>query len=178
LATEPDGDSVEVGLIGNEGFVGLPIIFGLKTSGVRVVAQAEGTAYRVDASTLLQVLPHCQQLQKQLQHFSIVFAMQTTQIAACDILHGVVQRLARRLLMTHDRIVDQELPLTQEFLGQMLGCRRASVTVAAGVLQKAGMISYFRGSIKILNRSLLEETACRCYEHIEKQKRKWDDEMA
>jgi hypothetical protein len=79
--------------------------------------------------------------------------------------------------MTHDRILDKELPLTQEFLGHMLGCRRASVTVSAGVLQRAGMIAYSRGSIRILNRKLLEETACQCYTLIEQQKQKWQAEI-
>jgi CRP-like cAMP-binding protein len=177
LTTEPGGESIEVGLIGKDGFVGVPVVFGFKSSGVRVVTQAVGTAYRLDVSALRGILSQCPQLQEQLQRFSIFLAMQTAQIAACDILHDVVQRLARRLLMTHDRIIDKELPLTQEFLGHMLGCRRASVTVSAGILQKAGMIAYSRGSIRILNRKLLEETACQCYMLIEQQKKKWQAEI-
>ena len=173
LTTQPDGKSVEVGLVGNEGFVGAPVIFGFKSSGLRVVTQGDGTAYRVDAGVLIRILPQCPDLQRQLQQFSMILGMQSTQLAACNRLHDVVERLARWLLMSHDRIGSKTLPLTQEFLGQMLGCRRASVTVAAKVLQKAGMIAYSRGHVSILNRPKLEETACSCYRIIEQQKTKW-----
>jgi len=178
LTTQPDGKSVEVGLIGNEGFVGLPIIFGFKSSGLRVVTQADATAYRVDAAALLAILPQCHQLRERLQRFSMLLGMQSTQLAACNRLHDVVERLARWLLMSHDRIGGKTLPLTQEFLGQMLGCRRASVTVAANALQKAAMIAYSRGSVSILNRHKLEGAACNCYSVIEQQKKKWMAEIA
>jgi len=178
LTTQPDGKSVEVGLIGNEGFVGLPIIFGFKSSGLRVVTQADATAYRVDATALLAILPQCHQLREQLQRFSMLLGMQSTQLAACNRLHDVVERLARWLLMSHDRIGGKTLPLTQEFLGQMLGCRRASVTVAANALQKAGMIAYSRGSVSILNRHKLEGAACNCYSVIEQQRKKWMAEVS
>jgi len=95
LTTEPNGKTVEVGLIGKEGFVGLPIIFGFKTSGLRVVTQADATAYRVDVATLLKILPDCPELEKQLQRFSMILGMMSTQLAACNRLHGVVERLAR-----------------------------------------------------------------------------------
>ena len=176
LTTQPNGKTVEVGLIGKEGFVGLPVIFGFKTSGLRVITQGEGTAYRVDVDTLLRVLPHCPELEKRLQRFSMMLGMQSTQLAACNRLHDVVERLARWLLMSHDRIGGSILPLTQEFLAQMLGSRRASVTVAAGVLQKAGMIEYSRGSVGILSRPKLEAAACACYQVIERQKQKWQSE--
>ncbi len=178
LTTQPDGKSVEVGLIGREGFVGLPVIFGFKTSGLRVVTQGDGSAYRIDVSTLLRCLPKCPQLQLELQRFSLILGMQSTQVAACNRLHDVVERLARWLLMSQDRIGSKSLPLTQEFLAQMLGTRRASVTVAAGVLQKAGMIEYSRGSVSILSRSQLEDAACNCYKVIEQQKRKWQGETS
>lgn len=178
LTTQPDGKTVEVGLIGREGFVGLPVIFGFKTSGLRVVTQADGSAYRVAVPALLSILPQCAELQKHLQRFSMLLAMQSTQIAACNRLHEVVERLARWLLMSQDRIGGANLPLTQEFLAQMLGTRRASVTVAASVLQKAGMILYSRGNVNIMNRRKLEQTACNCYQVIEQQKKKWQDEVA
>jgi CRP-like cAMP-binding protein len=177
LTTQPDGKTVEVGLIGKEGFVGFPVIFGFKTSGLRVITQGDGTAYRVDVDTLLRILPHCPELEKHLQRFSMMLGMQSTQLAACNRLHDVVERLARWLLMSHDRIGGRILPLTQEFLSQMLGTRRASVTVAAGVLQKAGLIEYSRGSVGILNRPKLEDAACACYEVIERQKLKWQAEV-
>jgi hypothetical protein len=85
---QPDGKTVEVGLIGREGFVGVPIIFGFKTSGLRVVTQADATGYRVDVPTLLRILPQCQELHKQLQRFSLILGMQSTQVAACNRLHG------------------------------------------------------------------------------------------
>lgn len=177
LTTQPNGKTVEVGLIGKEGFVGLPVIFGFKTSGLRVITQGDGTAYRVDVDTLLRVLPHCPELEKRLQRFSLMLGMQSTQLAACNRLHDVVERLARWLLMSHDRIGGSTLPLTQEFLAQMLGSRRASVTVAAGVLQKAGMIKYSRGSVGILSRPKLEQAACACYQVIERQNLKWQAEV-
>jgi len=176
LTTQPDGKTVEVGLIGKEGFVGLPVIFGFKSSGLRVVSQAEGTGYRIDVDTLLRILPECPQLEKQLQRFSMILGMQSTQLAACNRLHDVVERLARWLLMSQDRLGGATLPLTQEFLSQMLGTRRASVTVAAGTLQKQGWIRYSRGSVTILDRTQLESAACDCYQVIERQKAKWYSE--
>jgi CRP-like cAMP-binding protein len=177
LTTQPDGKSVEVGLIGNEGFVGVPVIFGFKTSGLRVVTQGDGTGYRVDVASLLNTLPDCPELQGALQRFAMFLGMQSTQLAACNRLHNVVERLARWLVMSHDRVGSNMLPLTQEFLGQMLGTRRASVTVAAGILQKAGMIEYSRGSVGILDRQKLQTAACDCYLAIEKQRKKWEGEV-
>jgi CRP-like cAMP-binding protein len=176
LTVQPDGKSVEVGLIGKEGFVGLPIIFGFKTSGLRVVTQGDGTGYRLDVEFLLRILPQCPELLKLLQRFSLILAMQSTQLAACNRIHEVEERLARWLLMSQDRIGGRHLPLTQEFLGQMLGTRRASVSEAASSLQKAGMISYTRGNVTVLSRNKLEKTACDCYEMIQEQKRRWQAE--
>ena len=102
--------------------------------------------------------------------------MQTTQIAACNRLHEVEERLARWILMTQDRIQLDHLPLTQEFLASMLGLRRASVTLSAGILQKAGLISYSRGSVTILDRQKLEAAACDCYAIVQRQLTDWDAE--
>ena len=176
LTVQPDGKSVEVGLIGREGFVGVPIVFGFSTSGLRIVTQADATAYRIEAQTLRRILPQCRELEKQLLQFSMLLGMQSTQIAACNRLHNVEERLARWLLMSHDRIGGRTLPLTQEFLGQMLGARRASVSVAAGALQKAGMIRYTRGNVTILDRAKLERMACDCYEIIQQQRSRWSAE--
>jgi len=176
LTVQPDGRSVEVGLIGKEGFVGLPIIFGFKTSPLRVITQADGTAYRVDVPTLKKLLPTCPQLEKQLQRFSMILAMQSTQLAACNRLHDVEERLARWLMMSNDRIGSETMPLTQEFLGQMLGARRASVSVAAATLQKAGMIAYTRGNVTILDKRQLMDAACDCYEIIRKLQTGWQKE--
>jgi CRP-like cAMP-binding protein len=178
LTVLPDGKSVEVGLIGKEGFVGLPVIFGFKTSALRINTQADGSAYRVDVPTLRKLLPACPELERQLQRFSMVQAMQSTQIAACNRLHDVEERLARWLMMSHDRIGGETMPLTQEFLGQMLGTRRSSVSVAASILQKAGMITYTRGNVTILDKPKLAEAACDCYEIIQQQKNSWQAETA
>ncbi len=173
LTVQPDGESVEVGLIGKEGFVGLPIIFGFKTSALRIITQGDGTAYRVDVAILRSLLPHCPTLEHELQRYSMILGIQSTQLAACNRLHDVEERLARWLLMSHDRIGGETLPLTQEFLSQMLGTRRSTVSVAASVLQRAGMISYTRGNVTIVNKTKLEEAACDCYEIIQQQKNRW-----
>jgi CRP-like cAMP-binding protein len=173
LTVMPDGKSVEVGLIGNEGFVGSAIAFDFKTSPLRVVVQADATAYRVDVPTLRKLLPECPVLEKRIQRFAMTLAMQSTQLAACNRLHDVEERLARWLLMSHDRIGGETMPLTQEFLGQMLGTRRSSVSVAASILQKAGMITYTRGNVTIVDEPKLAEAACDCYQIIQDQKNTW-----
>jgi CRP-like cAMP-binding protein len=177
LTVQPDGESVEVGLIGKEGFVGLPVIFGFKTSALRIITQGDGTAYRVDVGILRDLLPNCPALEQQLQRYSMILGIQSAQLAACNRLHDVEERLARWLLMSHDRIGGKTLPLTQEFLAQMLGTRRSTVSVAAGILQKAGMISYTRGNVTILNKPKLEDAACDCYEIICQQKNRWQSEI-
>lgn len=104
--------------------------------------------------------------------------MQAMQVAACNRLHEVPERLARWLLMSQDRIGGDRVPLTQEFLAHMLGTRRASVTVGAGILQKAGLITYTRGAVTILNRRNLEDAACECYQVITRQSRNWRNESS
>jgi len=176
LSMFADGKSVEVGLVGKEGFIGLPLVAGFRTSPTRSIAQIDGTAFRVDGQALVAILPECPKLERSLQQFSQISAMQITQIAACNRLHEVHERLARWLLMCADRVDSNSLPLTQEFLAQMLGTRRSSVTVAAGILQKAGMISSGRGDVKILNRKKLEQTACECYGIMEQQLKEWQSD--
>jgi CRP-like cAMP-binding protein len=173
LTVQPDGESVEVGLIGKEGFVGLPVIFGFKTSALRMITQGDGTAYRIDVATLRSLLPQCPSLERELQRYSMILALQSTQLAACNRLHDVEERLARWLLMSQERISGKTLPLTQEFLAQMLGTRRSTVSVAPSVLQRAGMISYTRGNVTILNRSKLEAASCDCYQIIRQQRNRW-----
>jgi CRP-like cAMP-binding protein len=178
LAVQPDGKTVEVGLIGREGFVGLPLLVGYNSSPTRVMVQGDGTAYRCDAATLKQLTQDYPVLEKRLHQFAHQLAMQTTQIAACNRLHEVEERLARWILMSQDRMLADRLPLTQEFLGQMLGTRRSSVTVAAGALQRAGLISYTRGSVTILSRQKLERTACDCYGIVQRQLKNWEAETS
>lgn len=161
------GKSVEVGLSGKEGFVGLPLIADFKTSPSRVVMQVGGTAFRVSQQDLRNRLRDCPKLEKSLQRYSQEMSMQSTQVAACNRLHEVEERLARWLLMSQDRLGGDSVPLTQEFLAHMLGTRRASVTVAAGILQKAGLITYNRrGEMKIKDRGSLEDASCECYAAI------------
>src|SRR5438067_306366 len=160
LSVMPDGKSVEVGLMGKEGFSAVPLIAGFRTSPTRTVVQAEGTAFRVDAGAFREMLRQCSQMERRLQRFSQTMGIQATQIATCNRLHEVNERLARWLLMTQDRVGSNTLPLTQEFIAQMLGTRRSSVTVAAGILQRAGLIAYSRGSVTGLNRGSLKEAAC------------------
>jgi len=176
LTVLSDGKSVEVGLVGKEGFVGLPLVVGLTTSETRAVTQIAGTAYRVSAPDLSKLLRTCPQLEKKLNRYSQAFALQATQVAACNRLHEVEERLARWLLMSQDRIGGNQVPLTQEFLAHMLGTRRASVTVAAGILQKAGLITYTRGAVTIMHRGNLEDASCECYEILVNQSRNWKNE--
>ena len=173
LTVMPDGKTVEVGLIGKEGFTGTPLLAGFHTTFTRTVVQAEGTAYRIDTASLRAALRQCPTLERNVQRFAQLATMQVTQIATCNRLHEIDERLARWLLMTHDRVETDELPLTQDFLGQMLGSRRSSVSVSAGILQKAGFISYHRGRVTIIDRPGLEEAACDCYAVIQKQTKEW-----
>jgi len=125
---------------------------------------------------MVQALGKCPDLARRLNRYAQELAMQATQVAACNRLHDVEARLARWLLMSQDRVGGNIVPLTQEFLSHMLGTRRASVTVAAGVLQKAGLIKYARGSVTILQRSRLEDAACECYRIITRQAENWRNE--
>ena len=173
LSVFPDGKSVEVGLIGKEGFVGLPLIAGFRRAATRAVVQIEATAFRIDAENLTEMLRKFPRLERQMQQFSQILAMEVTLVAACNGLHEVEERLARWLLMCADRVGNGSLLLTQELLAQMLGTRRASVTVAAGMLQKAGLIAYTRGNVSIVNRPELEQAACECYRLMQRQLKMW-----
>ncbi len=173
---QPDGKSVEVGLMGKGGFAGLPVVDGFRTSPNRVVAQAEGTAYRMEAESLQQLLPQCPVLARELHRFSQRLTMQAMQIAACNRLHEVDERLARWLLMSQDLLGSNELPLTQELLGQMLGTRRSSISLAAGLLHKGAVITYTRGNVTILDKARLQAAACECYSAIQHQLRNWEVE--
>jgi len=171
-----DGKSVEVGLAGWEGFVGLPATAGYRTSASRVVAQAEGNAFRISASDMRKVVRACPQLTVALTRYTQEATMEVTQIAACNRLHEVDQRLSRWLLMSQDRIRLRALPLTQEFLSQMLGTRRASVSVASTILKKKGLIESGRGYVSVLDRKALEEASCECYGVIRRQLESWRKE--
>jgi CRP-like cAMP-binding protein len=178
LTVMAGGKSVEVGLTGEEGFVGLPLVAGFKSSSTRVIIQIDGSAFRINAKDLVRLLRECPVLERSLQQCSQSMALQSTQVAACNRLHDVNQRLARWLLMSQDRVGGDVVGLTQEFLAHMLGTRRASVTVAAGVLQKAGLIAYTRGEVAIRDRAGLESATCECYDSINRQSKLWQNESA
>jgi CRP-like cAMP-binding protein len=172
-----DGKTVEVGLAGWEGFVGMPLVAGFRSSASRVVTQAAGSVFRINADDMRKALASCPQLARSLHRYAQEATMEVTQIAACNRLHEIEERLARWLLMSQDRIQKDALPLTQEFLAQMLGTRRASVSIAAGILHRAGLIHYTRGQVTILNREELESAACECYGIIKKQLATWQKEF-
>ncbi len=176
LSVMDDGKSVEVGLMGKEGFTAIPLLVGFHTSPTRAVVQIEGTGLRIGAQELAKVLSQSPVLEKRLQQYGQTFAIQGTQVAACNRRHEVDERLARWLLMSQDRIGSDVVPLTHEFLAHMLGTRRSSVTVAAGLLSRAGLITYNRGQVKIENRARLEDAACECYELIQRHTENWKKE--
>jgi CRP-like cAMP-binding protein len=158
-----DGGTVEVGLAGAEGFLGHPLLLGRRQAAQRSFAQVSGAALRLEADVFLALCREHPALHTRLLHYTDAMFSQTCQFAACNRLHEAEERLARWLLMVQDRLASDELPLTHEFLGMMLGTRRSTVTVSAGVLQRAGMIDYARGHIRIRDRALLEGAACECY---------------
>jgi CRP-like cAMP-binding protein len=172
-----DGKMAEVGLTGKEGFVGLPLLAGFSTSPTRVVMQIAGRGHRIRSADLLEMTRTQPLLDKFLQRYLQELNVQTTQVAICNLMHEVDERLARWLLMCQDRIGTGEILLTQEFLSQILGTRRASVTVAAGILQKARIISYSRGKVKIAERRRLEQSACECYGKVVRLTREWRKEQ-
>jgi CRP-like cAMP-binding protein len=129
--------------------------------------QIAGSGLRVKSKLLDQTLKDCPELRLILSRFVLIQGLQIAQIAACNRLHEIEQRLARWLLMCQDRVDSDLLPVTHEFLAQMLGTGRPSVSLAAGILQRAGMIENLRGTVKILNRAELEESACECYRAIQ-----------
>ena len=164
LLTVVDGRlALEVGLIGHEGMVGIPIALGVADTSVRALVQGGGTAMRMTAARLKAALPRIAALRRELLGYINVLMAQVSQTAACNRFHVVEARLARWLLMTRDRVNSGQFRLTQEFLARMLGVRRVGVTLAAGELQRRGLISYYRGNIRILDDCGLEDASCRCY---------------
>ena len=158
-----EGKSVEAGLIGNEGAAGMPAVLGLSRSPLREIVQIAGSGFRVRVGTLKGILRSTPQLQVILSRFAVGLAMQVAQTAACNRLHNVEQRLARWLLIAHDRVDSGNIPITHDFLATMLGTDRPSVTLAAGILQRRQIIGYTRGAVRILNRNRLEQFACECH---------------
>jgi CRP-like cAMP-binding protein len=161
------GRTVEAGIVGNEGLVGLPALVRLNRSPLREVVQIAGDGLRCTAAKAQEILPSCPRFLRAVERYAVILGLQMAQTAGCNRLHDVEQRLARWLLMAQDRVSSAVLPITHDFLATMLGTDRPSVSLAAGVLQKKQIIEYSRGSVKILNRSELEKSACECYRVIQ-----------
>ena len=159
-----DGRQVESGTIGNEGLVGVSVLLGLDRSTHRVMCQVKSESLRLAVSPFMDVVKRSPQLYALLLRYVAVSLRCTAQIVACNALHPVPERLCRWLLMIHDRVSTDTFFITQEFLAEMLGVRRQTVTVIAGTLQTAGFISYRRGTMRIIKREALEEASCECYE--------------
>jgi CRP-like cAMP-binding protein len=168
VITTAEGAGAEVGTIGNEGLVGLPILLGDRDAPSSVYVQVPGTALKMDAKIFHGELERSPTMNQIMLRYAHAFFNQVAQSAACAHLHKVEQRCCRWLLMTRDRMPSDDFLLTHEFLGMMLGVRRTTVTDVMGALQKAGLIRYRRGHVTILDRQALQQRACECYE-ISKQ---------
>src|SRR6202047_2729055 len=158
-----DGRTVEVGVVGNEGYVGAGLAVGLSRSSVREIVQIAGDGFRMMGNALERILQSAPQLQMILSRHSGLQGMQVAQTAACNRLHDIQQRLSRWLLMTQDRVNLGILPITHDFIAMMMGTDRSSVSVAAGILQEKGIIEYVRGAVRVVNRRKLQSAACECY---------------
>ncbi len=157
------GQTVEAGTIGCEGLVGLPAFLGSRKSLYRVLTQIAGEALRAPVDAFKEELRRGEALSRVLRRYTAAFMGMLAQTAACNRLHSLEERMCRWLLTTRDHVGSDGFPLTQDFLGQMLGVRRPSVSLAGAALQNAGLIKYSRGQIAIVNRAGLEAAACECY---------------
>jgi CRP-like cAMP-binding protein len=162
ISTET-GDLIEAGMVGSEGAAGLQSVFGPRTAFTSAVVQISGTFYTIAADVLREAVHRSEEAQGLCIHYTELLWTEAQQLAVCNAAHEAARRLARWLLQCADRIGSLQVPLTQEFLGEMLGIRRTSVTLLAQELQARGIIRYSRGKIVIINRIALEACACECY---------------
>ena len=169
LAAVEDRATLEVGLVGREGMVGLPVFMEVKTSSNRAVVQGAGSALKMKAKAFRKECNDGGSLPRLLRRYTHSLLTQISQTAVCNRFHPIDARLARWLLMTRDRMGADEFQLTQEFLSNMLGVRREGVNKAAGTLQQQDLISYSRGALTILNGAGLEAIACKCYRIIKEE---------
>src|SRR3954454_4820768 len=161
-----DGSEAETTLTGVEGMVGLPVALGVDFGLSKAICQVPGEAWRLPACAFREALERGRSLDALFKRYAAVVLRQTAQVVACNALHPVPERLCRWLLMSHDRVGRHEFPMTHEFIGEMLGVRRQTVTVMAGSLQGAGLITLRRGIIRVVDRCRLEDAACECYGFI------------
>ncbi len=161
--TMANGDAAEVGTIGNEGIVGLPVLFGDRQASTSVYIQVPGVGLRMSATAFERELAQSVSMRKVMLQYAHAFFNQVAQSAACNQYHSLRQRCCRWLLMTHDRMTSDQFLLTQEFLAMMLGVQRSGVSAAAGALQRTGIIRYNRGNVTIVDRASLERQSCECY---------------
>jgi CRP-like cAMP-binding protein len=163
------GFTLEVGIIGNEGMVGTPFFLGAERSPTMAIAQIPGEALRIEANVFQKEMRRDGMLHGLVQRYTQSMINQISQSIVCNHRHSVMKRMCRWLLMSHNRVGADDFLLTHEFLAQMLGVRRPTVTAVAGTLQKAGLITYHRGRITVLDRKGLEAASCECYEVIAKE---------
>jgi CRP-like cAMP-binding protein len=161
-----EGGTIEIATVGNEGMVGLPAYLGNGSSAMEVMVQISGDAARMSTRTFRQEIRAIASLRDVIRRYTQARMTQLGQSAACNRVHSIVERCSRWLLASHDRVPGDRFHLTQEFLAEMLGVRRATVTQVAGALKRRGLIDYRRGMIRILDRKGLEKTACECYRLI------------
>jgi len=169
LLSLEDGDAAEVGLIGAEGMVGLPLLFGTDQGVTEAMVQSAGIALAMDADSFRRELGEHDAFGDLLLRYAAAFGTQVTMTAACNVRHLLEERLARWLLMSHDRAGGNEFPMTHEFLSTMLGVRRSGVTTAAGALQRAGLIHYEQSRIRVVDRPGLEAAACECHRAVRQE---------
>ena len=169
LAAVENGNTVEAGVIGPEGLAGVAVVLGANSTPNQGLAQSDVQASRIAAKDLIEEFRQNGKLNQMLLRFVQSMFTQVAQTAACNRLHTLDQRLARWLLMTHDRIGESTLQLTQEFLSRMLGVRRAGVSVAANSLRQQGVIDYHRGDIVVVNRPGVESLSCECYKIVKQE---------
>ena len=164
-----DGASTEIGIIGNEGMIGLPLVLGTTSTNFAAIVQVGGNGYKIAAAPLQEELNRQEELKSLLMRYTQARIIQLGQTAACNRHHKLEQRFARWLLTVRDSMNSNQFQLTHEFLSQMLGVRRTGVTQIAGQFQKAGIIQYKRGFVEILDNQKLEAVACECYQVIHQQ---------
>jgi CRP-like cAMP-binding protein len=169
IAALEDGQALEVGIVGREGLVGLPVLLSDGNASTEALVQAPGTAWRAEAAAMKAVFDARAGVRAVFLRYAQAFHVQGAQTAACNGRHELEERLARWLLMAYDRANGETFSMTQGFMALMLGVRRAGVSVAAGILQKAGVIAYERGFITVLDRPRLEAASCECYGTVERQ---------